>query len=133
MIKYLMNIKCIFTQVNRLYKLNYSSLFFIFSFLSIKNAFRDKWIINNLVICITKQSVKIKELGCFDIWLSLILTYWKCQGLTCSNHLPSKLDSADSTFSTIPLWVHSCLIGIYTFKIKALITKKLVFYHQLRL
>lgn len=53
--------------------------------------------------------------------------------INCFNHLLSKLDLVDSTFSTIPLWVHSCLIGIYIFKISDLIIKKLVFYHQLRL
>lgn len=63
-----MNIKCIFTQVNRLYKLNYSSLFFIYSFLSIKNTYRDKSILNNLMICIGKQSVKIERLRCSDMF-----------------------------------------------------------------
>ena len=63
-----MNIKCIFTQVNTLYKLNYSSLIFIYSFLSMKSAFRGKLIINKLVICIGKQSVKIIALGCFDVY-----------------------------------------------------------------
>lgn len=76
-----MNIKCIFTQVNRLYKLNYSSLFFIYSFLSIKNTYRDKSILNNLMICIGKQSVKIERLNaliCLIVFYSVNLRIEIC-------------------------------------------------------
>ena len=95
-----MNIKCIFTQVNTLYKLNYSSLIFIYSFLSIKSASRGKLVIKKLVICIGKQSVKIVELGCFDIYttISNFKLLKIIRFITYSNHLQFKLDSADSTF-----------------------------------
>lgn len=55
-------------------------------------------LINNLVICIGKQSVKIVGLGCFEYIIISNSNLLKILRFTTySNHLQSKLDLADST------------------------------------